>query len=175
MPLPIYRIMRCRLLIPQSVDRRSRHHSCSGTSHFEGTITPKSLCRIDTKKGIGLRYNCAKGISKDMSSMSDRTHTEPPLWSIGLAVAVILGAPLVLYSLAPSGPIREGDTAFANGQQRVQLTTPTTEPRLQPGDTCLLDPDSPLIIAHGSDDHADPSIAAYVQGNRAGEWPFCLS
>lgn len=110
-----------------------------------------------------------------MSSLSDHTHTEPPLWSIGLAVAVILGAPLVLYSLAPTGLLREGDTVFSNGQQQVRLSKPLMDPRAQPDDTCLLDPDSPLIIAHVSDDQADPSIAAYVQRNQAGEWPFCLS
>ena len=107
-------------------------------------------------------------------SISEKTgHTEPPLWSMGLAVAVILGAPLVLYSLAPTGPLREGDTAFSNGQQHVQLTTPTTEPRLQPGDTCLLDPNGPLIVVHVPDGQSDGSITALVQGNPATEWPFC--
>jgi hypothetical protein len=99
--------------------------------------------------------------------------SEPPLWSIGLAVAVILGTPLVLYSLAPTGPLREGDTAFSNGQQRVHLTTPTAEPRLQPGDTCLLDPNSPLIVVHAPDGQPDGSIIGLVQGNPATEWPFC--
>lgn len=92
---------------------------------------------------------------------------------MGLAVAVILCAPLVLYSLAPTGPLREGDTAFSDGQQRVQLTTPTTEPRLQPGDTCLLDPNSPLIVIHAPDSQPDGSMIALVQGNPATEWPFC--
>lgn len=100
-------------------------------------------------------------------------HAEPPLWSMGLAVAVILGTPLVLYSLAPTGPLREGDTAFSDGQQRVYLTTPTAEPRLQSGDTCLLDPNSPLIIVHTPNGQPDSSITAPVQGNPATEWPFC--
>jgi hypothetical protein len=98
---------------------------------------------------------------------------EPPLWSIGLAVAIILGAPLVLYSLAPTGPLREGDTAFSDGQQRVRLATSTTNPRLQTGETCLLDPNSPLIVVHVSDGQPDGSIMAQVQGNPATEWPFC--
>ena len=106
--------------------------------------------------------------------MSDHTHTELPLWSIGLAVAVILDAPLVLYSLAPTGPIREGDTVFSNGQQQVRLSKPLMDPRAQPDDTCLLDPDSPLIIAHVSDDQADPSIAAYVQGEPGRRLAFLL-
>lgn len=117
--------------------------------------------------------NSATEIMSEPSSSREPGHAEPPLWSIGLAVAVILGAPLVLYSLAPTGPLREGDTAFSDGQQRVHLTTPTTEPRLQPGDTCLLDPNGPLIVVHVPDDQPDGSITALVQGNPATEWPFC--
>jgi hypothetical protein len=86
---------------------------------------------------------------------------------------IILLTPLVLYSLAPTSPLREGDTAFSNGQQRVHLTTPTAEPRLQPGDTCLLDPNSPLIVVHAPDARPDGSIIGLVQGNPATEWPFC--
>lgn len=107
------------------------------------------------------------------STRGESDRSEPPLWSIGIAIIIILLTPLVLYSLAPTGPLREGDTAFSNGQQRVHLTTPTAEPRLQPGDTCLLDPNSPLIIVHTPNGQPDSSIIALVQGNPATEWPFC--
>lgn len=107
------------------------------------------------------------------SGPEETSRAEPPLWSMGLAVAIILGAPLVLYSLAPTGPLREGDTAFSDGQQRVHLATSTTSPRLQAGETCLLDPNSPLIVVQIPDGQADASIVAQVQGNPATEWPFC--
>jgi hypothetical protein len=87
-----------------------------------------------------------------------------------LAVAVILGAPLVLYSLAPPGPIREGDTVFSEGQQQARFTTPA---RAKSDETCLLDPNSPLIIIHAPNEHGDSSITAEVQGNPSGGWPFC--
>jgi hypothetical protein len=88
-------------------------------------------------------------------------------------VAVILGAPLVLYSLAPTGPIREGDTVFSEGEQRVRTSKLLTDSRAQPDETCLLDPNSPLIIVHAPTEHGDSSITAEVQGNPSGEWPFC--
>lgn len=103
------------------------------------------------------------------------SRTEPPLWSIGLAVVVILGAPLVLYSLAPTGPLREGDTVFSDGQQRVHLSKPSAGLPPQPDDTCLLDPDNPLIVVQGPNDQPDGSILAQVQGRPAIEWPFCPS
>jgi hypothetical protein len=109
------------------------------------------------------------------STPDEISHTEPPLWSIGLTVVVILGAPLVLYSLAPTGPLREGDTVFSDGQQRVRLSNPAASPSPQPEETCLLDPDNPLIIVRGPNDHPDGSIVAQVQGRPATEWPFCPS
>ncbi len=109
-----------------------------------------------------------------MSSDSDHAHSsEPPLWSIGLAVSIILGAPLVLYSLAPSGPIREGDTVFSEGEQRVRLNTSISSTLLKPNDTCLLDPNSPMIVTHVPSDQSDETMTAQVQGNPSGEWPFC--
>jgi hypothetical protein len=98
---------------------------------------------------------------------------DPPLWSMAAAVLVILGAPLVLYSFAPTGPIREGDTVFSEGEQQVQIRRAATDQSDKKDSTCLLDPNSPLIVLHASTDQADASIIAHVQGNPAGEWPFC--
>ena len=103
----------------------------------------------------------------------DRNHTEPPVWSIAAAMLVILGAPLVLYSFAPSGPIRDGDTVFSEGEQQVQIRHAATDQSGKTDNTCLLDPNSPLIVLHASTDQADSSIIAHVQGNPASEWPFC--
>jgi hypothetical protein len=104
----------------------------------------------------------------------DDVHSDPPLWSIGLAVLVILAAPLILYSLAPSGPLRAGDTIFSQGQQRVHIADPgiAVGPRVR--ETCLLDPNTPLIILALHDEREEDGILATVQGNPVSEWPFCL-
>ena len=104
------------------------------------------------------------------SSSNHAQSSEPPLWSIGIAMAIILLAPLVLYSLAPTGPIREGDTVFSEGQQRARFVTSARD---KSDETCLLDPNSPLIIVHVPNEQADSSIIAEVQGNPSVEWPFC--
>ena len=88
-------------------------------------------------------------------------------------MAIILLAPLVLYSLAPTGPSREGDTVFSEGEQRVRLSTSVTGTLLKPNDTCLLDPNSPMIVTHVPSDQSDETMRAEVQGNPSGEWPFC--
>lgn len=108
-----------------------------------------------------------------MSSPSDQANrSEPPLWSIAAAVTIILVVPLLLHSLAPTGPIREGDTVFSEGQQQVQIR-PTVTDRESKDNTCLLDPNSPLIVVHSPNLDTDGSIIASVQGNPAGDWPFC--
>jgi len=116
---------------------------------------------------------CLKRWFGYLLSMSDHTHTEPPLWSIGIAVAIILVTPLVLYSLAPTGPFRENDTVFSNGQQRAQITKPVPSLRDPSDNTCMLDPNSPLIILQAPQNHVNGSFVAEVQGNPSGEWPFC--
>lgn len=93
---------------------------------------------------------------------------------MGLAVFVILAAPLILYSLAPSGPLRTGDTIFSQGQQQVPIASPVTTLGPQVRNTCLLDPNNPLIILELPHERMDGKILATVQGNPASEWPFCL-
>jgi hypothetical protein len=103
----------------------------------------------------------------------DDVRSDPPLWSMGLAVLVILAAPLVLYSLAPSGPLRTGDTIFSQDQQQVHVAVPETAVGPQVQATCLLDPDTPLIILELQDEREEGEILATVQGNPVSEWPFC--
>lgn len=97
--------------------------------------------------------------------------SEPPLWSIGMAALIILLAPLVLYSLAPTGPIREGDTVFSQGQQKVTIQRASDKEAKD--NTCLLDPNSPLIVLQIHPDPTDGSFLAEVQGSPSAEWPFC--
>jgi hypothetical protein len=107
------------------------------------------------------------------TSPDNAKEAEPPLWSIAAAVIIILGAPLILYSFAPTGPIREGDTVFSEGEQQVQIRHAATDQSGKTDNTCLLDPNSPLIVLQTSIDQADGWIIAQVQGNPADEWPFC--
>jgi hypothetical protein len=112
-------------------------------------------------------------MAHDLPNAHDQSPTEPPLWSIGIAVLLILLAPIILYSFAPTGPVREGDTVFSDGQQRVLLSKPVSLRPSQADDTCLLDPNSPLIILQIHLDQTDSLFLAEVQGSQAAEWPFC--
>lgn len=109
----------------------------------------------------------------DRPEQHQRRSAEPPLWSIALAAAVIVLTPMVLYSIAPDGPIREGDTVFSNGSHKVPLFQPDRYQQAGYESTCLLDPKDPLIVTHSPVEGSDDTIIAQVQGKSRLEWPFC--
>ncbi|MBP8117320.1 MAG: hypothetical protein KAY09_06250 [Nitrospira sp.] len=105
---------------------------------------------------------------------SPRRGAEPPLWSIAAAAGVIILTPMLLYSIAPEGPIREGDTIFSNGAHKVTLFEPARYRQAGYEATCMLDPKDPLLVTHPpSEDESGEVIIAQVQGKRTIEWPFC--
>lgn len=92
---------------------------------------------------------------------------------MGLAVIAILAVPLIVYSLAPSGPLRAGDTIFSQGQQQVLIVSSATTSGPQSRPTCLLDPNNPLIVQELPHSNPVGEILATVQGSSVAEWPFC--
>lgn len=108
------------------------------------------------------------------SKQSSRQGAEPPLWSIAAAAAVILLTPMLLFSLAPDGPIRNGDTVFSTGAHKVPLFKPEQHRQVGYDSTCLLDPKDPMIVLHAPAEGSDEQeIIAQVQGKNRIEWPFC--
>ena len=102
-----------------------------------------------------------------------RQGAEPPLWSIAAAAAVIILTPMLLFSVAPDGPIREGDTVFSTGAHKVALYRPDQHRQAGYDSTCLLDPKDPMIVIHAPAEGSDEEIIAQVQGKSTIEWPFC--
>jgi len=108
------------------------------------------------------------------SKQSSRQGAEPPLWSIAAAAAVILLTPMLLFSLAPDGPIRNGDTVFSTGAHKVPLFKPEQHRQAGYDSTCLLDPKDPMIVLHApAEGSGEQEIIAQVQGKNRIEWPFC--
>ena len=114
-----------------------------------------------------LRYNTRVSSHSDQPSRS-----EPPLWSIAIAVLFILTAPVLLNSFAPTGPIRERDTVFSDGEQLVTVLHVDVNSSGPKDETCLLDPNTPLIVIRSAS-ASDDSLVAEVQGSAPPDWPFC--
>ncbi|HRC45247.1 MAG TPA: hypothetical protein PLT27_14435 [Nitrospira sp.] len=80
---------------------------------------------------------------------------------------MIIFTPMLLYSIAPEGPIREGDTIFSNGAHKVVLFEPDRYRQVGYEATCMLDPKDPLLVTHPpSEDESGEVIIAQVQGKR---------
>ncbi|MDF0645548.1 MAG: hypothetical protein P0111_16065 [Nitrospira sp.] len=92
---------------------------------------------------------------------------------MGLIVLLMIVTPLVIYSIAPPGPIREGDTIFSAGSITVPLVNPLLYEGARFDGSCLLDPEDPLVVISQPVERADGRILAKLQGKTAIEWPFC--
>ena len=103
----------------------------------------------------------------------DTVQSWPPLWSIGLAMAVMLIIPAILYSMAPEGSIREGSTVFGSGRHTVILAHPTNYQHAGYEAICVLEFRDPLlVISRPAGSHIGP-FRAQVQGKTKLEFPFC--
>jgi len=85
----------------------------------------------------------------------------------------MLIVPIVLYSIAPAGPIRQGDTVFTDGSMKVPFARPLLYDTAKFDGTCLLDSQDPLMVLQRPTDRQDGLILAKVQGKTTVEWPFC--
>ena len=92
------------------------------------------------------------------STPSRRPAAEPPLWSIAAAAGVIILTPMLLYSLAPEGPIREGDTVFSSGAHKVSLFEPDRYRQAGYEATCMLDPKDPLLLTPSTSKHDSAAV-----------------
>src|SRR5688500_6692673 len=97
----------------------------------------------------------------------------PPLWSIGVAIAVLLIIPAILYSMAPAGQIREGDTVFGSGRHMVVLAHPTDYQRAGYENTCVLEFRDPLLVMSRPAESPSSPFRAQIQGKTKLEFPFC--
>jgi len=108
-----------------------------------------------------------------LSAPDNRQESGPPLWSIGFGVFLILGIPLLIYVISPSGPIREGDTIYSSGAVKVTFANPLLYESARFDGSCLLDPENPLIVVQRPTERPDGLVLVKVQGKPAIEWPFC--
>ncbi len=104
---------------------------------------------------------------------NDTQESWPPLWSIGIAAAIMLIVPFILYAIAPEGPIREGDTVFGNGRHRVALVEPTRYQAAGYDGTCVVEFHDPLVVIKRPLDQPDVTLVVQVQGKTSLQFPFC--
>jgi hypothetical protein len=92
---------------------------------------------------------------------------------LGSLVIVILTVPAIIYSIAPAGPIREGDVIYANGRHEVWLHSPQAYRDAGYGATCFLERRDALLVVQKPSDRSDGLLLSTLQGRSRAEPPFC--
>ena len=130
----------------------------------------------DTTSPSRLNSSCSIFISNAVNESAENDETGrswPPLWSIGVSIAAMLIVPALLYSMAPAGPIREGDTVFGSGRHVVVLAHPTDYQRAGYDNTCVLEFRDPLLVISRPAESSAGPFRAQIQGKTKVEFPFC--
>lgn len=104
---------------------------------------------------------------------SEASRLRHPLIAIGAVILVMLTIPGFLYSLAPEGPVKEGDAAFSTGKHRVYLVDPVRYRQFGYVGYCILEPRDQVVIIQISSEHSDGSLLARPVGRTTIEAPYC--
>jgi hypothetical protein len=75
--------------------------------------------------------------------------------------------------MAPSGPIREGDTVFATGRHTVELLDWGRYEKAGYEQSCVIEHHDPLMIVRRPSNQSGRPVIAQVQGKTKMEFPFC--
>jgi hypothetical protein len=91
-----------------------------------------------------------------------------------LAGGLVLLVPAFLYTIAPEGPLRDGDSVYSTGRHIVYFVRPDRYREAGYTTYCVLEPRDPLLIVRRLPDRPGESAVARFQGVRARlERPFC--
>ena len=96
-----------------------------------------------------------------------------PLVPIGLIVLGLMLVPILLYSMVPEGPVKEGDLVFSTGRHRVPLLDAGPYRNLGHQAFCLIEPREQLLVLRSLPGEADRSLVARPITTVRRGVPFC--
>src|SRR5579885_597090 len=81
-----------------------------------------------------------------------------------LAGGLVLLVPAFLYTIAPEGPLRDGDSVYSTGRHIVYFVRPDRYREAGYTTYCVLEPRDPLLIVRRLPDRPGESAVARFQG-----------
>jgi hypothetical protein len=96
-----------------------------------------------------------------------------PLIPIALIIVALSLVPILLYVVAPEGPMKEGDVVYAGGRYRVDLMSAGLYRQAGYDRSCVLEPRDRLIVVQAANARRDGAMIAKLHGKTAAEAPFC--
>lgn len=99
-----------------------------------------------------------------------------PLLLLVLVGCLVLLIPAFLYSLAPDGPFKEGDSVYSTGRHIVYFVHPGRYEEAGYTAYCVLEPRAPLLVLGRNPARPADSLVARAQSQTVRiERPFCPS
>lgn len=111
-----------------------------------------------------------------MEHGSDEDQVAPkhsPLVPLGLIVLGVMLVPVLIYSMTPEGPVKEGDVVFSTGRHRVSFAEPHGFEEIGYEGYCVVEPREQLVIVRTPRGEARRTLVARAVGRSKIEVPFC--
>ena len=110
----------------------------------------------------------------DEPANRDRAEKRPdPLAAIGLVVLALMLVPVLLYSMVPEGPVKEGDLVFATDRHRVALMDPAAFHHLGYEGSCLIERREQLLVLRRVPGEPERTVIARPISTARRGAPFC--
>ena len=100
-------------------------------------------------------------------------HQKSPLIPIGLTILTVLLIPVLMYTMGPEGPIKNGDVVFSTGQHRVYFEDSHVYKAFGYPDYCILESRDQLLVLESASTRSDGTLVAQPLGGDLREFPAC--
>jgi hypothetical protein len=113
---------------------------------------------------------CGKVCTVNSTTLSTSTRKRRALMRVSLIVIMMLMIPVVLYTIVPEEPIKEGMIVYASATHRAYFEEPERYRNMGYAAFCILEPQLPLVVIRTA---SDGSLAARSDTKSRAEVPFC--
>ena len=96
-----------------------------------------------------------------------------PFIPIGLAIMAVLLVPILMYSMGPDGPIKNGDVVFSTGQHRGQFEEAKAYEAFGYPSYCVLESRDQLLVLESGATRPDGTFVVQPLGTSLREFPSC--
>lgn len=115
------------------------------------------------------------GNMKEESEHDTGEHKNSPLMSIGLTIIAVLLVPVLMYSMSPEGPIKEGHVVFSTGQYRAKFEDETKYLAFGYQGYCVVQPREQFLVIVPAATRSDGTVLVQKIGMVKREFPSCPS
>ena len=115
-------------------------------------------------------FVCGKVSHVNPTTLSTWSRKRRALVRVSAIVIMMLMIPVMLYTIVPEEPTKEGMIVYASGRHRGYFEEPERYRSMGYAAFCIIEPQVPLVVVRSA---SDGSLAARSDAKSRGEVPFC--